>query len=152
MMYRICKILEIETGHMLSKHPGPCKVPHGHSRRVEIVLEARSLDANDMVCDFQAVKLAVGDFFHSLDHAMCMNTNDPMFETFRKTYGERVVALENQDPTTEVMARLVFDRVRTSLAAYARTSPRTHVLRKSVRLVRVRLWETASSWAEYGGD
>ena len=45
MRYRICKSFEIESGHMLSKHPGRCRFPHGHSRRVDVVLSAEDLDA-----------------------------------------------------------------------------------------------------------
>ena len=37
MPYRICKTLEIENGHMLSKHPDKCRFPHGHTRKVELV-------------------------------------------------------------------------------------------------------------------
>ena len=40
MPYRICKSLEIENGHMLSKHPDKCRFPHGHTRKVEFVIEA----------------------------------------------------------------------------------------------------------------
>ena len=49
MPYRICKTIEIENGHMLSKHPDKCRFPHGHTRRVELVLEADDLDENGMV-------------------------------------------------------------------------------------------------------
>ena len=73
-MFRISKSLEIENGHMLSKHPDKCRFPHGHSRRVEFVLEAEELDGNEMVCDFKIIKQAVGDWLDGLDHAICMNT------------------------------------------------------------------------------
>ena len=36
-MYRICKCIELESGHLLSKHPGNCQFPHGHTRSVELV-------------------------------------------------------------------------------------------------------------------
>ena len=62
MPYRICKTFEVENGHMLSKHPDKCRFPHGHTRKIELVLEADALDGNDMVCDFKAVKEAVGEF------------------------------------------------------------------------------------------
>ena len=52
MAYRICKSIELESGHLLSKHPGNCKFPHGHTRSVEMVFRADTLDANDMVVDF----------------------------------------------------------------------------------------------------
>ena len=41
---------------MLSKHPDKCRFPHGHSRKVECVFSAESLDQNEMVCDFKVVK------------------------------------------------------------------------------------------------
>ena len=40
MPFRIGKSFVIESGHLLSKHPGKCRFPHGHSRRVEVVLAA----------------------------------------------------------------------------------------------------------------
>jgi 6-pyruvoyltetrahydropterin/6-carboxytetrahydropterin synthase len=149
MPYRICKSLEIENGHMLSKHPDKCRFPHGHSRKVEFVIEADELDANEMVCDFKIIREAIGDWLDSLDHALCMNTADPAYEDFKSRYGERVIGFENQDPTTELMARAIFDHTRKALDAYAKKSETRYHLRSNVRLVKVRLWETSSSWAEY---
>lgn len=149
MPYRICKSLEIENGHMLSKHPDKCRFPHGHSRKVEFVIEADELDANEMVCDFKIIREAIGDWLDSLDHALCMNTADSAYEDFKSRYGERVIGFENQDPTTELMARAIFDHTRTALEAYAKQSATRYHLRSEVRLVKVRLWETSSSWAEY---
>ena len=40
MPFRIGKSLEIESGCLLSKPPGKCRFPNGHSRRVEVVLAA----------------------------------------------------------------------------------------------------------------
>ena len=148
-MYRISKSLEIENGHMLSKHPDKCRFPHGHSRRVEFVLEANELDANEMVCDFKIIKEAVGDWLDSLDHAMCMNTADPAYADFKERYGERVIGFENQDPTTEVMAKTIFDHTSKALNAYADAGDARYSLSSQVRLRRVRVWETSSSWAEY---
>lgn len=148
-MFRICKSLEIENGHMLSKHPDKCQFPHGHTRRVEFVLEASELDENDMVCDFKIIKEAIGDWLDTFDHAMCMNTSDPAYAEFRERYGERVIGFQNQDPTTEVMARTIFDHAASALADYARLPEIRYPLASGVRLVRVRVWETTSSWAEY---
>jgi 6-pyruvoyltetrahydropterin/6-carboxytetrahydropterin synthase len=149
MPYRICKSLEIENGHMLSKHPDKCRFPHGHSRKVEFVIEADELDANEMVCDFKIIREAIRDWLDSFDHALCMNTSDPAYDDFKSRYGERVIGFENQDPTTELMARAIFDHTRTALDAYAKKSDTRYHLRSNVRLVKVRLWETSSSWAEY---
>jgi 6-pyruvoyltetrahydropterin/6-carboxytetrahydropterin synthase len=141
MPFRISKTFEIESGHLLSKHPDKCRYPHGHSRTVEVVLAADQLDANDMVCDFQTVKSALATFLEKWDHALCLNTADPNFGFYRRTYGERVIPFANTDPTTEVMAKTIFEELRRQLAGTA--VPRV------VRIERVRVTETSTTWAEY---
>ena len=149
MPYRIGKIFEIESGHILSKHPGKCRFPHGHSRRIEVVLAADRLDANDMVCDFKAVKLALKEFLASWDHALALNTNDPNFAFYQEKHGARIIPFANQDPTTEVMARTVFDEIGRVLATTGHAGD--FAIPAGVRVERVRVTETSSSWAEYSG-
>jgi 6-pyruvoyltetrahydropterin/6-carboxytetrahydropterin synthase len=149
MPYRVCKTIEIENGHMLSKHPDKCRFPHGHTRRVEIVLEADDLDANGMVCDFKIVKTAIGDYLETFDHALCMNTDDPMYATLKAAYGDRVIGFAHIEPTTEVLAKAFFEACAERLTEYAGSNGTRYELRKAVRLARVRVWETSSSWAEY---
>lgn len=134
---------------MLSKHPDHCRFPHGHTRRVEFVLEALELDENDMVCDFKIIKEAVGEWLDRFDHALCMNTQDEAYQEFKARYGDRVIGFENQDPTTEVIAREIFDHTSRALASYAAADDSRFSFRRGVRLVRVRVWETSSSWAEF---
>ena len=150
MPYRICKAIEIENGHILTHHPDKCRFPHGHTRKVEFVLEAAELDDRQMVCDFKIIKELVGDWLDTFDHALCMNTADPAYAEFKQRYGERVIGFENQDPTTELLARTIFDHTAQALAAYARLPATPSPLRECVRLLCVRVWETSSSWAEYG--
>ncbi len=149
MPYRICKTLEIENGHMLSKHPDKCRFPHGHTRKVEFVIEADDLDENEMVCDFKIIKQLIGDWLDGFDHALCMNTADAAYQDFKDRYGDRVIGFDNQDPTTELLARTIFDHTARTLATYAGGNKKNFPLSSGVRLVRVRVWETSSSWAEY---
>lgn len=139
---------------MLAKHPSRCRYPHGHSRRIEIVISAESLDGHDMVCDFKALKLAVGGFIDSFDHALAVNSADPEFERLRGgRSGERLVVFEGQDPTTEVLARRIFDFVAARLAEggeYADAEGNRYGLRRGLTVERVRVGETSSSWAEFG--
>ena len=78
-----------------------------------------------------------------------MNTADPAYQEFKDRYGARVIGFENQDPTTEIMARTIFEHTARALAAHAARGDTRYRLRAGVRLVRVRVWETTSSWAEY---
>lgn len=148
-MFRICKSLEIENGHMLTKHPDKCRFPHGHTRKVEFVLEAAELDENQMVCDFKIIKEVVGEWLDTFDHALCMNTADPAYQDFKQRYGDRVIGFENEDPTTELMAKRIFDHTTSALTEYSARADVRYRLGGGVRLVRVRVWETTSSWAEY---
>ena len=149
MPYRICRIFEIENGHMLSKHPDKCRFPHGHTRKVECILEAPDLDEREMVCDFKVVKLILSGYLDQYDHAMCMNTDDPAYAEFKERYGDRVIGYESEDPTTEILARDIFQHLRNSLDAYRTGEAKEFPLRDSVKVVSVKVWETSSSWAEF---
>ncbi len=147
MVYRVCKVFEVESGHMLSKHPDRCRFPHGHTRRIEVVVSSDSLDANDMVCDFKALKLAVGDYVQRYDHAMAANSEDPLLPALRETHPDGVVVFENRDPTTEVIAHDLFDFVSCVLRE-GFEGDGYRIPPGRVRLDRVRVWETPNSWAE----
>lgn len=153
MLYRICKRFEVENAHMLLNHPEKCRYPHGHSRTVEVVLSAESLDDNGMVCDFKAIKQAVGEFIDTFDHAICMNAKDPLLPALKAAPGSRVIVYDETDPTTEVMAKHIFQHVKKAIAnevAYKTADGRSvYRIRKAVKLEKIRVTETSSSWAEY---
>lgn len=139
---------------MLSKHPGRCRFPHGHSRRVEIVLSSHTLDAADMVCDFKAVKIAVAECLDDFDHAMAINSTDQLRPVMEQS-GQRLVIFENQDPTTEVLARYVYTHVETIIRntdTVRNGQGLEYRFPPGLSLDRVRVWETSTSWAEYGTD
>jgi 6-pyruvoyltetrahydropterin/6-carboxytetrahydropterin synthase len=150
MPFRIAKSFTVESGHILTKHPGACRFPHGHSRIVEVVLTSDSLDERDMVCDFTALKHAALQFITRFDHSMALNTDDPQFGEYRKIYGERIIAFDKVDPTSEAMAKVIFEHVKTAFhAAVQSPSDPLFPIRRAVRVERVRVTETATSWAEY---
>ncbi len=151
-MYRICKSIELESGHLLSKHPGICQFPHGHTRSVEMVFAAETLDENEMVVDFKAIKEMMEPFLEQFDHSLCMNTEDPHYEEFRRIYGERIIPFERRDPTSEAMAEAVFRHAAEGLRRAAAEECGSYPVRACVRLERVRVWETSSSWAEYSEE
>ncbi len=148
--YRVCKTFTVESGHMLSRHPEKCKFPHGHTRTIEVVVAGDSLDANGMLVDFKALKLALEAHIGRYDHAMAVNSNDPLLSALRDLYpGDSVVVFQDQEPTTEAIAREIFDFVDQVLRAGFQAEPYS-IPAGVIRLERVRVWETRSSWAEYG--
>jgi len=151
--FRIAKSFEVEYGHRLCKHPEKCRFPHGHSLRIEVVARGQELDDNDMVCDYKALKMVVSELVDRLDHAMALNSADPQLEGL-KAIGDRVLLFEEEDPTTEVLARWLYFGVAERLAGGGKvTSPAgvAYDIPADLDLERIRVWETRTSWAEFVG-
>jgi len=151
--FRVAKLFEVEYGHRLAKHPEKCRFPHGHRLRIEVVLRAGRLDGHDMVCDYAALKLVALELIERLDHALAINADDPHREALEAT-SERVLAFEGADPTTEVLARWLYEGLRERLegGAEVRSAGGTvYRIPPGIEVERVRVWETSSSWAEYVG-
>ena len=154
-MFRLCKRFTVESGHMLSKHPERCRFPHGHTRTIEVVIAGKELDDNGMLVDFKALKLAIEDLIDRYDHAMAVNSSDPFLPTLQGQYGdEAIVVFEDQEPTTEAMTFRLFTEISAILDAGFQGAAKSGVVYAipagSVRLERIRVWETPDSWAEYG--
>ena len=151
--FRIAKTFEVEYGHRLSKHPEKCRFPHGHSLRIEVVARGRELNDQDMVCDYKALKMIVTDVVERLDHAMALNSSDPQLEGLA-AIGDRVLLFDDCDPTTEVLARWIFEQIGERLAAGETIQAPTgtsYEIPADLELERVRVWETSTSWGEYVG-
>lgn len=91
-----------------------------------------------MVLDFTALKDAVADYIERYDHAMAMNSNDSLLPAIKKVHPESVIVFEDTDPTTEVIAKDVFDHLQRCRWG------------SGIVVERVKVWETPTSWAEYG--
>ena len=151
--FRIAKTFEVEYGHRLSKHPEKCRFPHGHSLKIEVVARGCHLDDNDMVCDYKALKMLVLDLIQGLDHAMALNSEDPYREGIA-AIGDRVLLFEGQDPTSEVLARWLFLQINQRMVEGGWVKERSqdrYCLPEGLKLERIRVWETSTSWAEYVG-
>ena len=107
------------------------------------------MDNREMVFDFKLIGRMIGDFLETYDHALCMNTEDPKFEFFKEAYGDRIIGFQNEDPTTEVMARTIYEHTKASLARFVNDPDAEYPVRSEVRIAKIRVWETTSSWAEY---
>lgn len=133
---------------MLSKHPGSCRYPHGHTRVIEVVLSAEQLDRNDMVVDFKAIKLLCKEHIERYDHRMALNSADPLLSAMQEVHPDSVIVFEEVDPTTEVIALEIFDFVAKALTEGFKQDG-YQIEPGTVLLERIRVTETPSSWAEY---
>jgi len=87
--YRLRVIARFEAAHHLTSYRGAAEPVHGHSWRVEAVLETAGLDAEGMAYDFVAVQGALRELAARLDHRD-VNTVPPFDRTSPTT--ERIAA------------------------------------------------------------
>ena len=132
-MYSVTKLIDFCYGHRLLDYDGICKHPHGHNAVAEIEIRAESLDGRNMVCDFSDIKRIVkGWIDREIDHRMLLRQDDPLVNALHNL-GEPVYLLDS-NPTAERIARLIYE--------YAQG--------QGLPVVRVKVWETPTSFAEYG--
>ncbi len=149
-MYRITKTFEFHASHVLSKHSGLCRYPHGHTYRVEVTLVAEQLDENDMVCDFGVLKAVVNEFLDVLDHSTILNSSDTA-SCLKEKDNPRKVILEGRDPSSETLAREIFVHVDRRLGEGSIQTPDgvAHNVNEHMSLEKVRVWESSTAWSEY---
>ncbi len=72
---RIAKDFHWEMGHRLPFHEGGCRNLHGHSYRMQVVIEG-VLDSHGMVLDYFDLKEIVQPLVDRLDHAFLCDAGD----------------------------------------------------------------------------
>ncbi|MGE3520126.1 MAG: 6-pyruvoyl tetrahydropterin synthase family protein, partial [Vicinamibacterales bacterium] len=131
-MYSVTKRIDFCYGHRLLDYDGICKHPHGHNAVAEIEVRTDQLDTRNMVCDFSDIKRTVkGWIDRELDHKMILRQDDPLVAPLREL-GEPIFIVDS-NPTVECLARLIFD----------------YAAGQQLPVVRVTVWETPTSFAEY---
>ena len=139
---RVTKEFYFETAHALWNYDGLCKNLHGHSYKLFVsVIGTPNTDKNSpklgMVIDFGALKRIVNqEIVNKIDHAILLNKTIPQKDFLQvKQMFERLYLLDYQ-PTCENMVADFAARI-------------TPHLPKNVKLFSIRLYETATSFAEW---
>ena len=160
MRWEISKTFRFEAGHRVWKQnltygrgaeftrdevpQNKCVNLHGHSYVLEVTVGSDALSEQDMVMDFYHIKNALRELIDTIDHSFIIDTNDPMYEELKevaKKFGALKIFPVDFCPTAEALARFFYDFL-TERLKDAR-------LLGEVRVVKVVLWETATSKAEY---
>ena len=81
---------------------------HGHSYKVEVLLESNYLDAGQMVYDFGLTKLYMKELIDSFDHSITLwSKDDPAYIEAMKAYSNRWVELP-VSPSAEQFVRVIY--------------------------------------------
>jgi 6-pyruvoyltetrahydropterin/6-carboxytetrahydropterin synthase len=123
-MYEVKIITQFSAAHRLENFYGKCEALHGHNWKVEVILAGEHLDGAGLLRDFGQVKARTRELLEELDHK----------------YLNDLPAFQNQNPSSENLARHLFQR----LAAVLNQD--------GVKVRRVNVWESDTSCASYFQD
>lgn len=139
---RVTKEFSFEMAHVLWNYDGPCKNVHGHSYRLFVTISGMPVNdpenpKNGMVIDFGDLKRIVKkEIIDIYDHAVTVpkSFEKGKAEVFREMFGNAIVV--DYQPTCENLVADFASRIK-------------KLLPLSVKLHSLRLYETATSFAEW---
>ena len=123
-MYELKIITQFAAAHRLENFYGKCEALHGHNWKVEVFLAGDRLDRAGLLLDFGVVKAKAREVLEEIDHK----------------YLNELPAFKEQNPSSENLARYLFQRLSDTLN------------RDGARVRRVNVWESDTSCAAYYQD
>lgn len=124
-----------------NNYPGKCKNFHGHNYFFEVEVGGYKLNDYGMLIDFADIKNICDDWIqNNWDHSSIVDSTDIDFQNFLTKEGSNYWVAEWEGNTTaermsEFLANLFF--------------PKLKEANDSILYVRVRVWETEDSIAEF---
>jgi len=106
----IRKLFKFENAHIVRDCSSKrCKYSiHGHSYKIEVLLESNYLDSGQMVYDFGLTKLYIKDLIDSFDHAITLwNKDDKEYIKDMQKHSQRWILLP-VSPSAEQFSRVIF--------------------------------------------
>ncbi|MBW6500742.1 MAG: 6-carboxytetrahydropterin synthase [Bacteroidales bacterium] len=139
---RITREFSFEMAHVLWNYDGPCRNVHGHSYRLFVTVSGIPVDdpdnpKNGMVMDFGDLKkIVMTEIISNFDHAVVVSDgyDGDKIRMFRELFGNVVVV--HYQPTCENLVSDFASRL-------------GRLLPPATRLHSLRLYETATSFAEW---
>ena len=121
-MYYATVIKSFSAAHHLRNYEGKCERMHGHNYKVEMELKSPIVDRSGMVADFGVLRQALDKLLQRFDH---QDLNE-------------VKPFDRLNPTAENIAKLVWEEMNLKFNT------------RKIKVSRVTVWETESSFATYG--
>jgi 6-pyruvoyltetrahydropterin/6-carboxytetrahydropterin synthase len=123
-VYELKVITQFAAAHRLENFYGKCEALHGHNWKVEVFIQGERLDEAGLLLDFGVVKAQARQVLEEIDHK----------------YLNELPAFRHQNPSSENLARYLFERLAAALN------------RDGVKVSRVNVWESDTSCASYCQD
>lgn len=106
-MFTVSIETEFSAAHIIRGYDGPCAHPHGHNWKVTVEAKTEVLDHLGMSVDFYVLEKKTEEIVAQFDHRD-LNTTPPFDHAL--------------NPTSENIARYIFEELKKSLPAQMRLS------------------------------
>jgi 6-pyruvoyltetrahydropterin/6-carboxytetrahydropterin synthase len=120
-MYEVSIQTTFSAAHRLRNYQGDCEALHGHNWKVQVTAQAQQLNDIGLALDFKILKKITAEALSSMDHSFL----------------NEVAPFDVVNPTSENMARVIFEEIKPRLAEYG------------AALSKISVWESDNSWASY---
>jgi 6-pyruvoyltetrahydropterin/6-carboxytetrahydropterin synthase len=120
-MFHLSIITSFAAAHNLLHYQGDCENLHGHNWKVEVTVSAEGLDKSGLGIDFKILKKHTREVMNYLDHK----------------YLNDLDAFKDISPSSEQIARFIFEQIEKSLQEY------------EVIVQKVTVWESDNAYAAY---
>jgi 6-pyruvoyltetrahydropterin/6-carboxytetrahydropterin synthase len=121
-MYKLNVISSFASAHKLNGYEGQCKNLHGHNWKVRLCVMCDKLDDIGMAMDFGILKQKLNEFLSDFDHQ----------------YLNELPYFQDMNPTSENIARVIFEGMGTKMADCL------------CEVIAVEVWESEKSSVVYG--
>lgn len=140
-MLKVAKEFSFDMAHLLDGHDGKCQNLHGHTYKLQVIVSGETENngaKKGMVIDFADLKRAVNELIISpMDHAFIYDQSserETKIAQLLQQLNSKTFALPVRS-TAENLAQFIFQRLQGNVGFH---------------LHSIRLWETPTSFAEYG--
>ena len=120
-MYEVTIKKTFSAAHILKEIGGRCEELHGHNFLVEVSVSAPELNKEGLLIDFRVLKKWTHDILEALDHK----------------YLNEVDYFKDINPSSEQVARLIYDRIAEK------------VIPEGYGVSRVTVWESENARVSY---
>ena len=140
MKIRLTKEFRFEMSHALDQYQGLCRNLHGHSYKLFVTVIGEYVknpqnNSSGMVLDFKKVKeLIENSVINDFDHSIVLCKNSAFANVIKET-DTKMIMFDCQ-PTCENLIMEFHDRI-------------TKVLPEGIKLAKIKLHETETSFAEW---
>ncbi len=119
-MYELVVRRKFSAAHQLRGYEGKCEALHGHTYAIEVYIRAEKLNNIGLAVDFKKLKEIIDNVLERYDHSFI----------------NQVPPFDEQNPSAENMARVIYGEVNKDLP-------------EGAALARVMLWESEDAGAAY---